>query len=165
MASFAMIAAVARNGVIGQGNRLPWHLPEDLRWFKDITLNKPLIMGRKTFDSLERPLPGRPHVVVSRDTDYRCEGATLVTSIAAAKATALCLAEERGAEQVMVVGGAEIYRQMLPAVDIIYRTLIDLAPEGDTYFPELGSDWVVRHETQKIQGDISFFFQTVVKNL
>ena len=130
----ALIAAVAANGVIGSDNRLPWHLPEDLREFKRITLGKPLIMGRKTFESIGRPLPGRTNIVLSRQPGWQREGVVVASDLA----VALDLARElAGADEVMVIGGEQIYRQALPLAERLYLTLVDLDVAGDARFPEL----------------------------
>lgn len=131
MAILSFVVAMARNGVIGRDNQLPWRLPADLRHFKAITMDKPVVMGRKTFDSIGRPLPGRANIVVTRDPAYRAEGCRVVHSIEAA------LAAAGDAAEVMIIGGADFYRQLLPRADRIYLTFIDAEFEGDTWFPEL----------------------------
>ncbi len=127
----ALIAAMAENRVIGRANRLPWRLPADLKHFKQLTLGKPIIMGRNTFESIGRPLPGRSNIVVTRDPAYRAEGCQVVHSVE----QALHVAD--GHEEVMVVGGAELYRQTLERADRLYLTIINAAVEGDTLFPEI----------------------------
>ena len=131
MAIISFVVAMARNGVIGKDNQLPWRLPADLRHFKAVTMGKPIIMGRKTFDSIGRPLPGRTNIVVTRDPAYSSEGCVVVHSIEEA------LAAAGAAEEVMIIGGADFYRQLLPRADRIYLTLIDAEVEGDTWFSEL----------------------------
>lgn len=128
----SLIAAVARNGVIGRDNRLPWRLPEDLRHFKALTMGHPLIMGRKTWESLPGRLPGRPHIVVTRNPAYRAEGATVVGSLAAAIEAA---GRMPGGEEVFLIGGAQLYAQALPIADRLYLTEIDADFEGDARFP------------------------------
>ncbi len=128
-----VIAAVARNGVIGRDNRLPWRLPEDMRHFKALTMGNPVVMGRKTWESLPakfRPLPGRQNIVVSRDTAYRAEGAVVVGSVAAA------LAAAADAREVFVIGGAELYAQALNQAGRLQLTEIAADFPGDAYFPE-----------------------------
>lgn len=129
-----LIAAVAANGIIGRNNALPWHLPEDLKHFKAATLGHPVVMGRKTWESLGRPLPGRENVVVTRDDAYAAPGATVRTSLEAALAHA---AAAPGGDEVFLIGGAELYRQALAQnlVDRLVLTEVDLAPEGDAHFP------------------------------
>jgi dihydrofolate reductase len=126
----AIIAALARNRVIGRGNRLPWHLPDDLRHFKRLTLGRPIIMGRRTWESLPGLLPHRTHVVVTRDPDYRAQGAVVVRSLEEAVAAA-------GGEEALVVGGAQLYALALPRASRLYLTLVDAQVEGDAFFPEI----------------------------
>ena len=129
-----LIAALDRNGLIGRDNDLPWRLPADLGHFKRHTLGKPILMGRRTWESLGKPLPGRHNIVVTRDPGYRAEGATVVDSLDAA------LAAAGEAEEVMVIGGAAFYRAMLPRADRLLLTRIDAAFDGDTWFPEIDPD-------------------------
>lgn len=125
----SVIAALARNGVIGIENRLPWRLPEDLAHFKALTLNHPILMGRKTFESLGRPLPGRTNIVITRNPDYCRNGCLVADSIAAA--IALC----RDADELFFIGGAELYAQAIPLADRLYLTEVDIDAEGDAWFP------------------------------
>ena len=127
----SIIVAMSNNRVIGRDNTMPWHLPADLRHFKHITLGKPILMGRKTYESIGRPLPERHNIVITRDNSYTTPGCTVVHSIDAALQTAA------GSDEVMVIGGAEFYRQVLPQVDTIYLTQIHAELEGDTFFPVL----------------------------
>ncbi len=126
----SMVAAMAANRVIGRANQMPWHLPADLRHFKQITLGKPVIMGRKTFESIGRVLPGRRNVVISRTVPPETKGADWVNSLEQAFSLLA------GQPEVMVIGGGEIYRQCLPLADRLYLTEIDLTTEGDAYFPD-----------------------------
>jgi dihydrofolate reductase len=138
----ALIAALADNRVIGIDNRLPWHLPADLKHFKAATLGKPIIMGRKTWDSLGRPLPGRLNLVVSRQADLQLAGAEVFASLPAAIARADEWARERGVAELMLIGGAELYGQGLALAQRLYLTRVHLQPEGDAWFPEFAeSDW------------------------
>ena len=133
-----LIAAVGRNGAIGLRDGLPWRLPSDLRHFKAETMGKPVVMGRKTFASLGRPLPGRHLVVVSRDPAFALpEGVVGATSVEGALARAQAIAAERGAAEVMVAGGAEIYRAAMPLADALRITEVDLSPEADSVFPAI----------------------------
>ncbi|MEQ8250832.1 MAG: type 3 dihydrofolate reductase [Oceanibaculum nanhaiense] len=134
---FSAIAALARNRVIGQGNGLPWRLPGDLKFFKATTLGKPVVMGRKTFQSIGKPLPGRPNIVVTRDPGFAAEGVHVARDIESALDLAATLARETDAGEVMVIGGAEIYAQALPRLDRLYLTEIDAEIAGDAYFPEI----------------------------
>jgi dihydrofolate reductase len=126
----SVIAALARNGVIGIENRLPWRLPEDLAHFKALTLNHPILMGRKTFESLGRPLPGRTNIVITRNRDYCQDGCLVADSISAA--IALC----SGADEIFFIGGAELYAQSIPLADRLYLTEVDIEPLGDAWFPD-----------------------------
>jgi dihydrofolate reductase len=138
--AIALIAAAARNGVIGIDNRLPWRLPEDLRCFKRLTMGKPVVMGRKTWESLGRPLPGRVNIVVSRNPNVRAVGAEVFSDLEAALRRAQALAADTGVPEVMVIGGETIYRQALPLAQRIYLTEVDLSPEGDAWFPPLAPE-------------------------
>ena len=131
------VVAVSRNGVIGREGGLPWHISSDLKRFKEITMGKPVVMGRKTWDSLPRkPLPGRRNIVITRQTDFTAEGAEVVAS--PAEALALCGDEP----EIAVIGGGEVYRLFWPHVDRLYLTEVDLAVEGDTHFPALDpAEW------------------------
>lgn len=130
MTILSMIVAHAADRVIGKDNDMPWHLPADLAYFKKTTLGKPIIMGRKTYESIGRPLPGRKNIVISRDSEYRVEGVEVVSSVDAA------LALVENVEEVMVIGGGAIYQHCLPAAQRLYITHIDANIEGDTFFPE-----------------------------
>lgn len=135
----ALIAAKADNGVIGRDNQLPWHLPADLRHFKSVTMGKPMIMGRKTFQSLGRVLPGRPHIVVSRQALELPPNCTLANSLPQAIEHAQSLVQD---QEVVVIGGAEIYRQALAMADKLYITEVHISPQGDTHFPDINPvDW------------------------
>lgn len=127
----SLIAAVARNGVIGKDGRLPWHLPADLRRFKALTMSHHLLVGRKTWEAIGRPLSGRRMVVISRDPDYRAPGATVVHSLE----EAFELARRAGETEAFVAGGGEIYAQALPHAQRLYLTEVDAEAEGDTHFP------------------------------
>ncbi len=125
----AIVVAMAANRVIGRDNQLPWHLPADLKHFKQLTLGKPVVMGRKTYASIGRPLPERTNIVVTRDRDYEAPGCVVVHSLDEA------LAAAGEAAEVMVIGGAGIYRQVLPRTDTLYLTEVHAEFEGDTLFP------------------------------
>ena len=136
MPRLSLVAAIARNRVIGIGGRLPWHLPEDLRRFKRLTMGAPVIMGRRTHESIGRPLPGRRNIVVTRQAAARWAGCTVVPSLPAA----LALAAD--APEAFVIGGAELYAEALPHASRLYLTLIDATYDGDTWFPEFeASAW------------------------
>jgi dihydrofolate reductase len=138
----AIIAAVAANGVIGNSNAIPWHLPSDFAHFKRMTVGKPLIMGRKTFESIGRPLPGRTNIVVTRQNDFQLPGVIVVSSLEAALEEAQEIATADRANEVMIGGGAEIYAQALPLADRLYITHVGANPDGDAYFPAVNlEDW------------------------
>lgn len=128
----AFVVAAAENGVIGRDNQLIWHLPADLKHFKQLTQGHPVVMGRRTYESIGRPLPNRTNIVVTRQTDWQADGCETAQSVPAALERASQLDEE-----VFVIGGAEIYRQALPAADTIYLTEVHHSFEGDVTFPEL----------------------------
>ncbi len=127
----SLIVAMARNRVMGLANRLPWHLPADLQFFKRTTLGKPILMGRRTFESLGRPLPGRTNIVLTDRPDYQAQGCIVVHSLTKA------LAAAGPADEVMVIGGASLYAQTLAQAERIYLTLVEAEPQGDVRFPEL----------------------------
>ncbi len=128
----SMIAAMGKDRVIGKDNDMPWHLPADLQHFKKTTLGSPIIMGRKTYDSIGRPLPGRLNIILSRNAKLEIEGCTVVNSLG----DALALAAESNAAEVFITGGAHLYNKFLDEADRLYLTLIDESFEGDTYFPD-----------------------------
>lgn len=130
----ALIVAAAENGVIGRNGDLPWRLPSDLKHFRSLTMGKPVIMGRKTFQSLRKPLDGRDNIVVSRDAGFQAPGALVVRSLEAAVETARACASRRGVDEIMVIGGAEIYAAARGAADRIYLTRVHVRPEGDATF-------------------------------
>lgn len=129
----ALIVAQSLNRVIGVNNELPWRLPEDLKYFKATTMGKPIIMGRKTYDSIGRPLPGRTNIVVTRQAGWSATGVKVASTLE--QAVALASAEEP--QEIMVIGGAQIYELMLPAADRIYLTQVYAEIEGDAWFPAL----------------------------
>ena len=131
----SIIAAVSENGVIGRGGRLPWHLADDLRRFKRLTMGHSIVMGRKTWESIGRPLAGRRMLVISRQADYRADG----VKVAASLDRALEIAVAAGDDEVFVIGGAEVYRLAMPRADRLYLTRVDTEIDGDTHFPQV--DW------------------------
>lgn len=131
----SLVVAVAENGVIGADGGMPWHLPADLAHFKRTTLGKPVLMGRRTFDEIGKALPGRRNLVLTRQSDYRAPGAEVVADFDAALALV-------GAQELMIIGGAQIYARALPLASRLYRTVIEAAPAGDTHFPVFDEgDW------------------------
>ena len=135
----SLVVAMAENRVIGRKGAIPWRLKGEQAYFKRVTLGKPVIMGRATWESLpKRPLPGRPNIVLTRDAGYRAEGAEVVASPEAA----LAAAASHASEEIAVIGGAEIYRLFLDKADILYLTVVHGAPEGDAFFPAFaGDEW------------------------
>ena len=142
----SVIVAMAHNRVIGLNNQMPWHLPADLAWFKKNTLNKPVIMGRKTFESIGRPLPNRHNIVISRQIeppDNKISNVSWVKSID----EAISLAQAQQPDEVFILGGGNIYQQVLPLIDRLYLTHIDAELQGDTYFPDyLSEQWQVIYQ-------------------
>ena len=137
-----LVVAVAENGVIGNANAIPWRLKSDQQRFKAITLNKPIVIGRKTFESLRRPLPGRTNIVVTRDANYRARGAIVTTSFENARAIALGDALRRFATEIAVIGGAEIYAQSMRMADRLEITEVHARPDGDTRFDTIDAkEW------------------------
>ncbi|MEZ5541983.1 MAG: type 3 dihydrofolate reductase [Pseudomonadota bacterium] len=132
----SIIVAMDANRVIGHENRLPWHLPADLRHFREITMGKPIVMGRRTWESIGRPLPGRANIVITRDRSFTAAGCVVVHSVSEA------LAAAAGYAEVMLIGGAQLYRQLLPRADRLYITQVDGEFPGDAWFPELDpAEW------------------------
>jgi dihydrofolate reductase len=145
--TISLIVAVARNGIIGRDGDLPWHLPTDLKRFKALTMGHHLVVGRKTWEEVGRPLPGRVMVVVTRDPEYRPEGVIVVHSVEQALEVAC------GDDEVFIAGGGEVYRQALPLVDRMYVTRIHAEVAGDTTFPEVDpADWRLV-ETEDYEAD------------
>lgn len=136
----SLVVAVAQNGVIGANGRIPWHLPDDLKWFREVTMGKPVLMGRKTYESIPlrfRPLPGRQNIVLTRQAGYEAPGAQVVHSVADG------LRAAAGAPELMVAGGAELYRILLPRADRLFLTLIAADFVGDAFFPVYdAAEWV-----------------------
>lgn len=148
----SLIAAMGRNRVIGKDNFLPWKLPEDMKRFKEITSGKPVIMGRKTFESIGKPLPNRLNIIITHDKNYKAEGCAVAHSLGQA------LKSAEGNEEAMVIGGEQIFREFLPKADRMYLTLIDCDFEGDAHFPEYNeNEWKeVKRDGRK--GDYKFVF-------
>lgn len=143
----SLVCAMAKNRVIGKDNKMPWHLPADLKHFKSVTMSKPIVMGRKTFESIGRPLPGRQNVVISRNTDYIAEGCDVVHSVD----SAIKLLTNQ--PEVMIIGGGFLYSQMIGQADKLFLTFIDLDVEGDTQFPEFEQLDLTEISSQKYPSD------------
>ena len=150
MPQIVLIAAVARNGAIGLDNDMPWRLPSDLKHFKAMTLGKPVVMGRKTFESLGRPLPGRPNIVISAN-GFAAEGAEVVSSLEEALDRASGFAVELGVDDIIVMGGGQIYRAAMGVADRLEITEVQAEPEADTHFPDI--DPAIWQETARIKGE------------
>ena len=164
----SLIVAVSENGVIGKNNDLIWHLPNDMRFFKETTMGHHVIMGRKNFESIPhkyRPLPNRTNIIVTRQTDYKAQGCVVVNSVEAA----LEVAKQNGDSEPFIIGGGQIYKLALEAkmIDKIYLTKVHHSFDGDTFFPELNSDW---KEVSKVENkadekhSYDYDFITLIKN-
>lgn len=143
----SLIAAMDRNRLIGNNNQLPWHLPADFAHFKSVTMGKPVVMGRKTWESIGRPLPGRTNIVLTRNPETRFEGAVCVTSFEAAMAVV------PDVEEIMVIGGSTIYEMLLPIADRMYITFVEGEFEGDAWFPEFDENEWRESECQRRPAD------------
>jgi dihydrofolate reductase len=142
-----ILVAVSRNGIIGRDGDMPWRLSSDLKRFKSMTLGKPVIMGRKTFQSIGKPLPGRPNVVISRDSGFSAEGVKVVHSLGEAIDAASRLAADSGVGEICILGGGEIYRQAIGLVDRLLITHVEAEVDGDTSFPAIDPAlWQVESE-------------------
>jgi dihydrofolate reductase len=165
----ALVAAAGRNRVIGRGGELPWHLGTDLARFRRLTRGRPMVMGRKTFETIGRPLPHRLNIVITRNPAFAPAGVETAPSLDAALERAATDARARGVNEISVIGGGEIYAQALPLADRIYLTEVDAAPEGDAYFPSFDpTTWtVVRREAHPAgpQDDHAFVFVDYARDL
>lgn len=135
----SMIVAMAQNRVIGRNNKLPWYLPNDLKYFKQTTMGKPILMGRKTFESIGKPLPGRTNIVITRNPEWQVDGVKVVYSLGEAFELASAISEIDGTDELMIIGGDQIYQTALDHVDRVYLTEVHAEVEGDAYFPQV--DW------------------------
>ncbi len=146
----SLIVAVSENGVIGRDGGMPWHLPSDLKHFKQVTMGCPIIMGRRTFVSIGRALPGRVNIVVTRNADFTADGAACVSSLDGA----FSYAEKGSPDEVFVIGGGEIYRQAMARVSRVHLTRVHMHVEGDTSFPELsGDEWLEVSRSHHMAGE------------
>ena len=143
----SIIVAMDRNGVIGKDGSLPWYLSSDLKHFKKITMGKPIVMGRKTHESIGRPLPGRENVVITSDKEYQAPGCTVLNSIECV------FAKFRHIDEIMIMGGADLYKQLLAGADRIYLTEVHADLEGDTYFPEFDRESWEENERYDFRAD------------
>ena len=160
----AMIAAQSLNRVIGINNKLPWYLPGDLKYFKQVTLGKPIVMGRKTFESIGRPLPGRTNIVITRDIEWAHPGVRVVHGLDEGVELAESLAHIDGVEEAVVIGGAEIYSLCLPRADRLYLTQVHAEVEGDAFFPAFNpDDWhEVARDDFKAEGPNPYDYSFIV---
>ena len=133
----SLLVAISENNVIGKDNKLPWHLPEDLKYFKNTTWAMPIIMGRKTFESIGKPLPGRTNIVITRNKKWKGDGVKIVHDLEQARKTG----EDLDVKEIFVIGGAEIFKTSLPKADRIYLTRIHQSFEGDAFFPAIDKSW------------------------
>ncbi|WP_445491170.1 dihydrofolate reductase [Niallia sp. 03133] len=146
----SLIVAMDKNNVIGHNNELPWHLPADLKYFKKVTTGHPIVMGRKTRDSIGRNLPNRENVIMTTNLQYTCEDCKILHSMEELKAWS----ETKNREEIFIIGGAEIFKETLNIADRLYITKIDAAYQGDTYFPDLDwSKWKIISEEQGIKDE------------
>ena len=144
----SLIAAMANNRIIGHDNKMPWHLPADLKHFKQVTMGKPVIMGRKTFESIGKPLPGRQNIIITRQSGLALNGCDIVHSIEDA------IALVKNIDEVMIIGGGTIYESMIDKADRLYITLIELEADGDTQFPAWNEDeWSIIDEEPHLADD------------
>lgn len=168
MKTLSLIVAMAENRCIGIENRLPWHLPEDLKFFKRTTLGKPIIMGRKTFDSIGKPLPGRANIVITRDGAWQRDGVIVVNTLEAAIGAAEKACAQDAAEEAVIIGGEQIYRLALSVVNRLYITRVKATVEGDAFFPEFNqSEWRIADKSEHFSDERNPYDYTVecwVKN-
>ena len=152
----SLVVAVADNGVIGRDGTLPWRISSDLKTFRRLTMGKPLIMGRRTFQSLKKPLDGRDNIIVTRNADYRPHGTIVAHNFAAALEVARVCAKKRGVDEIAVIGGSTLFEEALPIADRIYKTEVRGSPAGDAFFPKVDwSQWreVSREELPRAAND------------
>jgi|TARA_B110000444_G_scaffold241939_1_gene258796 dihydrofolate reductase len=159
--SLSLIVAMAKNRVIGINNQLPWQLPEDLKYFKSVTMNKPIVMGRKTFESIGRPLPGRLNIVITRNTNWCFNGVKVASSLNKAKDLAISARDFK--PEIMIIGGSEIYNSTIEHADRLYITRVEDSFEGDTFFPMFDEkDWnEIERKNSQQKTDIPYFFQVL----
>lgn len=157
--NISIIVAVAHGGVIGKDNQLLWKIPEDMKWFRTVTTGHPVIMGRKTYESIGRPLPKRTNIVITRDPLWQAEGVTVVHSLDEA-----LLRYTHSDEEIFVIGGGEIYKQSLPIAQTLYVTHVDRHYEGDTFFPEIDSNtWQQTWTEEHTEDDTPYRFSIYKK--
>ncbi|MEO8419860.1 MAG: dihydrofolate reductase [Hyphomicrobium sp.] len=159
----SLVVAVADNGVIGRGGTLPWRISSDLKTFRRLTMGKPMIMGRRTFESLGKPLDGRDNIVVTRNADYRPEGVIVAPDFDAALAVAHKCAHQRHADEIAVIGGTTVFEAALPIATRIYKTEVHGSPSGDAYFPPVDwAEWIEASREPLAQGPKDDFTASLV---
>lgn len=160
----SIIVAYDKNRTIGANNQLPWHLPADLAYFKKVTMGRPIIMGRKTHESIGRPLPGRDNIIITRNKEYQAEGCIVVHSIEDIRA----LENQKNNEEMFIIGGAEIFKELIDEVDKLYITYIDAEFSGDTFFPDMEmNSWTKVSEEKGIRDEknpYDYYFCVYGKN-
>ena len=167
MTEIVLVAAVAENGVIGRDNKLPWRIKSDLQYFKSLTVGRPVVMGRKTYESIGKPLPDRTNIVVTRDKTFSAPGTVTASDVEGALKLAREDAERRSADSIAVIGGTEIFRQTMPMADRLALTVVHGTPEGDVFFPPIDpAQWKEierRPQSRGPQDDCDFTFVTYVR--
>ncbi len=164
----SLIAAIDKNGVIGVDGDLPWNIPSDLKKFREITSYKPIIMGRKTWESIGRPLPNRDNIIISRNKNFNLEGAILASSPEEAITIAKQKAKENGADEIMIIGGGYIYNEFIATSDRLYITEVDIEVEGDAFFPKIDSSKfkeVKREEKSKEPDDDAYHSMVIYEKI
>lgn len=156
----AIIAAISTNMVIGRDNKIPWHISEDLIRFKALTIGHPIIMGRKTFESIGKPLPKRANIVITRDKDYSAPGINVAHSIDEAIETARA---KEGSEEIFIIGGGQIYNQSMNLADRLYLTVVDEEIEGDVFFPDYSEFKKIVSKKDSQSGDLKYSYLTLEK--
>lgn len=156
--NISIIVAIAHGGVIGKDNQLLWKIPEDMKWFRTITTGHPVIMGRKTFESIGKALPNRRNIIITRDVNYKKDGIEIANSLE--EAINLC----ENSDEVFIIGGGEIYKQAIPLVNKLYITHVHKEYDADTFFPEINaSDWMETTRDDHESSDVSYSFVTYEK--
>ena len=168
MTEIVIVAAVAENGVIGRDNKLPWHIRSDLQYFKSVTMGRPIVMGRKTFLSIGKALPGRTNIVVTRDPAFSAPGIVVAHDLDKALELARADAKQRGVDSIAVIGGTEIFTRAMPVADRLALTLVHAKPKGDVFFPpvdpKMWRETERREQPKGPQDDCAFAFVTYVRS-
>lgn len=161
----SIIAIIGKNRAIGKDNKLIWNIPDDLRHFKEITSGHPVIMGRKTFESINSPLPNRANIIITRNKDYHADGCAVVNSLEQAikSVETQNFASPHGNDEVFIIGGGQIYKQALPYADKLYLTVVDDEPEADTFFPDYSEFKNIISEEKKEHKGIKYKFIEIIK--